>query len=70
MYVLELPGDLRGLQVPHDHISLLVQVRDILPEAIHSVLPSHGGISLAHNASAAAYRGNRGSMNIQKAIKE
>jgi len=56
--LLELPGELRVLEVLHGSISLFVQVSDVLPETIHSFLPLHcGHISRLQNTGIAAYYG-------------
>ena len=58
MNLLKLSAELRGLEVRHDSISIVVQLRDGQPETLHGVLPvAWGGISLAHSTGIAAYCG-------------
>lgn len=67
-HLLKLPVELRSLEVLHDSIGFLVQIGDVLPEALHCVLPAvWGGISLAHSTGIAAYCGHmwKAQINIQ-----
>lgn len=49
VHLLKLPAELGGFEVLQNSIGLLVQLRDVLPETIHGLLPGHcGGLNLAH----------------------